>query len=79
MMAYHDTAWANSPLDTMVDDFQEVKAADGMGLYSQLGYVLCIAPKESHACPRVCRSTFAAEVMAGKEGWEDGLAFRAML
>ena len=32
---------------------------------------------KSQACPRVCRSTFAAETMAALGGWEDALAFRA--
>ena len=32
---------------------------------------------KSHACPRVCRSTFAAETMAALEGWEEALAFRS--
>lgn len=54
-------------------------------VYSQLGHVLCVAPNEvlegqatkspvmrwkSDTCQRICRGTFAAEVMAGVEGWE---------
>ena len=28
---------------------------------------------------RVCRSTFAADVMSAPEGWEEGLALRAFM
>ena len=34
---------------------------------------------KSHACPRMCRSTFAAETIAALEGWEAVLATRAMI
>ena len=66
LLAYHDAAWANAPLDS-----KEV-------LEGQPAKALVVGWK-SHACPRICRSTFASEVMAGLEGWEDGLAFRSML
>ena len=61
------------------------------GTYSQLGYVVVIAHKDtllgkpgqgvlatwkSHAGQRVCRSTFASEAMAASEGWEAGITFR---
>ena len=94
LLTYHDAAWANAQLDPGVDDPDMVEQAAGQGVYSQLGHILCLAHRDvllgkdvkgtivgwkSHACPRVCRSTFASEVMAGLEGWEDGLAFRSTL
>ena len=64
IIVYHDAAWANV-------DYAETKDT---GIYSQLGYVAVIARREvllgkkpgqgivatwkSHACQRVCRSTF---------------------
>ena len=61
---------------------------------SQLGYAVVVGPKQgldggtflgslldwrSHACARVCRSTFGAETMAGGEGLEAGQYVRACL
>ena len=94
LVAYHDAAWANAQLDPETDDPILVEGAGGQGVYSQLGHILCLTHRDvldgketngtivgwkSHSCPRVCRSTFASEVMAGLEGWEDGLAFRSTL
>lgn len=94
LLAYHDAAWANASLDPEVDESAMVEQAGGQGVYSQLGHILCVTHRDvlhgkeakgtivgwkSHACPRVCRSTFASEVMAGLEGWEDGLAVRSTL
>ena len=90
ILVFHDAAWANAPPD--FDDPEYVEA--NSGLYSQLGHLVLVCDRnvlkghavqpsvvawKSHACPRVCRSTFAAETMAALEGWEDALAFRAML
>eukprot|EP00435_Cladocopium_sp_Y103_P070748 s785_g36.t1 len=92
LLVYHDAAWANAPLDPAVADAAELEEAQGHGVYSQLGHLLVLTTKEalagrpspsmivgwkSHACPRVCRSTFAAETMAALGGWEDALAFRS--
>ncbi|CAJ1436718.1 unnamed protein product [Effrenium voratum] len=75
-------------------DFDINKGIVDQGVYSQLGHVLVMAHRnvlegekskavicewKSHACPRVCRSTFAAETMAALEGIEDAMAFRASL
>ena len=89
LLVFHDAAWANVP-----PGVEDVDAEGDQGVYSQLGYVVLVANRnvlegvtgqgalgtwKSHACPRVCRSTFAAETMAALEGWEAGIAFRAML
>eukprot|EP00435_Cladocopium_sp_Y103_P026720 s1126_g6.t1 len=90
ILVYHDAAWANA-----VADFHDPEhAPGGHGIYSQLGHLVLMCDRralrgdqvqpaviawKSHACPRVCRSTFAAETMASLEGWEDAIAFRAML
>eukprot|EP00438_Fugacium_kawagutii_P026759 Skav216449 [mRNA] locus=scaffold50:462658:469839:- [translate_table: standard] len=90
ILVFHDAAWANAPADA-----EDIEYVDGMnGLYSQLGHLVLVCHRnvlrgeqvqpvviswKSHACPRVCRSTFAAETMASLEGWEDAIAFRAML
>ena len=94
LMVCHDAAWANAPFDPEVDDLADVAAAHGQGVYSQLGHLLVMSSKaaidgkqcptavvgwRSHACPRVCRSTFAAETMAGLEGWEEALTFRSFI
>ena len=83
LMVYHDAAWANAPMDLDLDDHEDVIASEGQGVYSQLGHLLVMTSRQalgakdcpmaivgwkSHACPRVCRSTFAAETMAGLEG-----------
>ena len=90
ILVYHDVAWANAPPDADDPEYQP----DGPGIYSQLGHLVMLVDRrvlhgapgpsmlvawKSHACPRVCRSTFAAETMAALEGWEDALAFRAMM
>ena len=94
LMVYHDAAWANAPMDLDLDDHEDVIASEGQGVYSQLGHLLVVTSRQalgakdcpmaivgwkSHACPRVCRSTFAAETMAGLEGWEEALAFRSFV
>ena len=94
LMVYHDAAWANAPFDPDLDDYEDVTAAKGQGIYSQLGHVLVMTDRaalsgrqcptavlgwKSHACPRVCRSTFAAETMAGLEGWEEALTTRSFM
>ena len=91
---FHDAAWANAPTDPEHADPEEIEETRGHGVYSQLGHILLMTHRgalqgqpcttnivgwKSHACPRVCRSTFAAEVMAGLEGWEEALAFRSFL
>ena len=91
ILVYHDSSWANAPRG---DDDPDVEEGYDGGVYSQLGYVVLIVNKKvlsgetaegivaswkSHACPRVCRSTFAAETMAALEGWEAAIAFRAMV
>lgn len=88
LLVFHDAAWANAP----PDDGIEAEETYGHGIYSQLGHLLVMTTRnalqghtaqgmivgwKSHACPRVCRSTFAAETMAALEGWEEGLAFRS--
>ena len=90
ILVYHDAAWANAP----ADESDPEMVGPNTGLYSQLGHIVLVCDRKvltgqtvtpaivawkSHSCPRVCRSTFAAETMAALEGWEDGLAFRAML
>ena len=90
ILVYHDAAWANATPDADDPEYQP----DGPGIYSQLGHLVMLVDRrvlhgapgpsmlvawKSHACPRVCRSTFAAETMAALEGWEDALAFRAMV
>ena len=90
ILVYHDAAWANAVASA--DDQEFVPG--GHGIYSQLGHLVLMCDRralkgdevnpaviawKSHACPRVCRSTFAAETMASLEGWEDAIAFRAML
>ena len=94
LLVFHDAAWANAvptPENPEVDP-EELHA--GTGVYSQLGHILIMTHRDvlegkeckgmvclwrSHACPRVCRSTFAAETMSALEGIEHALAFRAML
>ena len=91
LLVFHDAAWANVPPGESDVDAEN---NDQVGVYSQLGYVVMIVNRrvldgvpgqgalgtwKSHACPRVCRSTFAAETMAALEGWEASIAFRAML
>ena len=91
LLVYHDAAWANIPENAENLDDAVQKDTD---IYSQLGHITLIAHKnilegktgqglvacwKSHACPRVCRSTFAAETMAALEGWESAIAFRAVL
>ncbi|CAK9022120.1 DnaJ-like protein 1 [Durusdinium trenchii] len=76
LLVYHDAAWANIP------EYEE-NLDDADQKYSQLGHITLIAHKnilegetgeglvacwKSHACTRVCRSTFAAETMAALEG-----------
>ena len=94
LLVFHDAAWANAPTDPEHADPEEIEETRGHGVYSQLGHILLMTHRgalqgqpcttnivgwKSHACPRVCRSTFAAEVMAGLEGWEEALAFRSFL
>ena len=94
MLVYHDAAWANVPVDMEVDDFADLIGDKGTGVYSQLGHLVVITEKKtlegaegvsmicawkSHACSRVCRSTFAAETMSALEGVEEAMALRAML
>ena len=95
LVVYHDAAWANAPMGPDHDDDPEdVMDTQGQGVYSQLGHLLMMTSKQalgakscpaavvgwkSHACPRVCRSAFAAETMAGLEGWEESLAFRSFI
>lgn len=91
ILVFHDAAWANAPPEADDDEYQPEK---NHGIYSQLGHLVLVCDRsvmkgetvkpavvswKSHACPRVCRSTFAAETMAALEGWEDAVAFRAML
>jgi hypothetical protein len=90
ILVYHDAAWANAT----ADDGDPEYVFGGQGIYSQLGHLVLVCDRsamkgdvvtpaviawKSHGCPRVCRSTFAAETMASLEGWEDAIAFRAML
>ena len=90
ILVYHDAAWANAT----ADDGDPEYVFSGQGIYSQLGHLVLVCDRsamkgdvvtpaviawKSHGCPRVCRSTFAAETMASLEGWEDAIAFRAML
>jgi len=94
LLVYHDAAWANATLDPNHELPEDYEAAAGHGVYSQLGHLLLMTSRaalsgqevpgtvvgwKSHGCPRVCRSTFAAEVMAGLEGWEEALCFRSFI
>lgn len=91
IVVYHAAAWANVTDEYNQEDYIETKDT---GIYPQLGYVVVISHRDtlvgrtgagivaawkSHACQRVCRSTFASETMAALEGWEAGLAFRDLL
>ena len=83
IIMYHDAAWANVTNEYDHVDYVETKDA---GIYSQLGYVVVIAHRDallgkpgpgivaawkSHACQRVCRSTFASDdgSPGGLGGW----------
>ena len=94
LLVYHDAAWANVPPDLEHAAPEEIEEAAGHGIYSQLGHLLLMTGRDalggapsptmtvgwkSHACPRVCRSTFAAETMAALGGWEDALCFRSFV
>ena len=94
LLVFHDAAWANATTDPEKDSPEDIEAAAGHGIYSQLGHIVMVANKKvlsgeggetsilgwkSHACARVCRSTFAAEVMSALEGWEDAISIRAMI
>ena len=74
LLVYHDAAWANVQPDPVVEP-HEADDAQGQGVYSQLGHVMLMTTRDalegvrcpsmvvgwkSQACPRVCRSTFAA-------------------
>ena len=84
----------NVPEEQAADFHKDHGRRSLKGIYSQLGHILVITHRDalegkkekavmcdwkSHACQRVCRSTFAAETMAALEGIEDAMAFRASL
>ena len=90
ILVYHDAAWANATPEADDPEYQP----DGPGIYSQLGHLVMLVDRrvlhgspgpfyagglEEPRMPPSCRSTFAAETMAALEGWEDALAFRAMM
>ena len=93
LLAFHDAAWANvTPEGPGGRRGGHAKGRGGVlasGPHSHpdppgrvqwqgvSGHGIC--GWKSHACPRVCRSTFAAETMASLEGIEDAMAFRASL
>ena len=92
ILAFHDAAWANAP--EVREEAGDLEMPNGVGIYSQLGHILMLTHRDvlegkeanamicgwkSHACDRVCRSTFAAETMAAMEGLESAMAFRASL
>ena len=94
MLVYHDAAWANVPLGQEEDELTDLVGDKTTGIYSQLGHIVVLTEKKtlegkegtsticawkSHACQRVCRSTFAAETMSALEGIEEAMAMRAML
>ena len=94
LLVFHDAAWANVPATVPSPDVDEGEAHGNVGVYSQLGHLVVLTSRKvlrgegapgllctwkSHACPRVCRSTFAAETMSALEGFEDALAFRSLL
>ena len=94
LLVFHDAAWANAVPSSENPEVDVEELHAGTGIYSQLGHILVLAHRDvlegreslgivclwrSHACPRVCRSTFAAETMSALEGIEQALAFRAML
>ena len=91
LVVFHDAAWANVPATDSCPELDEGEASANMGIYSQLGHLVGLTSRrvlrgerapgllctwKSHACPRVCRSTFAAETMSA---FEDALAFRSLL
>ena len=94
LLVFHDAAWANAVPTEENPEVLPEELHPGTGIYSQLGHVLILTRRgvlegrecggiiclwRSHACPRVCRSTFAAETMSALEGIEQAMAFRAML
>ncbi|CAE8614373.1 unnamed protein product [Polarella glacialis] len=93
IFVFHDAAWANVTSGECVDDPTQ-QQIDNKEVYSQIGYTMFLATNDvkgekggranlidwrSHGCPRVCRSTFAAETMACAEALEAAIAMRGML
>ncbi|CAE8725915.1 unnamed protein product [Polarella glacialis] len=93
IFVFHDAAWANVTSGECVDDPTQ-QQIDNKEVYSQIGYTMFLATNDvksekggranlidwrSHGCPRVCRSTFAAESMACAEALEAAIAMRGML
>ncbi|CAE7361444.1 GIP [Symbiodinium sp. KB8] len=89
MLVFHDAAWGNAePQDP------DLEWEEGHRVASQIGYLVCAIDQrclgqspgplsvlcwKSHACKRVCRSTFAGETMAACEAMEAAIHFRAQL
>ncbi|CAE8678165.1 unnamed protein product, partial [Polarella glacialis] len=93
IFVFHDAAWANVTSEECVDDPTQ-QQIDNKEVYSHIGYTMFLATNDvksekggranlidwrSHGCPRVCRSTFAAETMACAEALEAAIAMRGML
>ena len=89
ILVFHDAAWGNAELEDPELDWE-----DGQKVASQIGYLICVIDEmclgqapghlsvlcwKSHACKRVCRSTFAGETMAACEAMEAAIHFRAHL
>ena len=92
LVVFHDAGWANADGSARdPDDLPTDEQIQQHQVYSQIGQVIFLASREvlrsgrgranlldwrSHACHRVCRSTFAAETMACAEGLEMAIAIR---
>ena len=90
ILVYHDAAWANAVASAGNQEF----VPGGHCVFLQLGHLVLMCDRRAlkgdevnpavitwkpHACPRVCQSTFPAQTVTSLEGWEDAIAFRAML
>ncbi|CAE8612681.1 unnamed protein product [Polarella glacialis] len=93
IFVFHDAAWANVTSGECVEDPTQ-QQIENKEVYSQIGYTMFPATDDvkgekggranlidwrSHGCPRVCRSTFAAETMACAEALEAAIAMRGRL
>jgi hypothetical protein len=93
LVVYHDAAWANTTTQEEVEEPNQ-EMIDNKEVYSQIGYLIFLCESKvargeegranlldwkAHACPRVCRSTFAGETMAAAEAMDAAIALRALL
>ena len=89
IVVFHDAAWGNA-----ISEDPGLEWEKGDMVASQIGYLIYLVHEDglgkhpaewsllgwkSHACKRVCRSTFSGETMACCEGMEAGVSVRAQL